>query len=156
VRANLRQFAEQIFREEFKAIEDHIINETNNHTFFRELKSKLWQIKNAFLSRVSKPANEALSIFQEQGWDATEISYGKNSGLITFFEMFAQKSLKDWKEPSERIQNYYMQAQKWPSKTTIRAADIIATAEQKLIPIIHELLETYNAYYKEALSADLV
>lgn len=156
VRANLRQFAEQIFREEFKAIEDHIINETNNHTFFRELKSKLWQIKNAFLSRVSKPANEALSIFQEKGWDITEISYGKMSGLITFFEMFAQKNLKDWKEPSERIQNYYTQAQKWPSKTTTRATDIIATADQKLIPIIHELLETYNAYYKEALSAELV
>lgn len=157
VRMSLRMFAEQIFREEFKVIEQDIINETNDHNFFKELKNKLWQIKNAFLNKVSKPAAEALRILQEKNWDMTEISYGKNSGVLTFFDMFAtQKNLKDWKEPGDRMQNYFTKAEKWPSKTASNAADMIATADQKLIPIIHELLDAYTTHYKEALSAELV
>ncbi len=157
VRASLRQFAEQIFREEFKVIEDEIIKETNDHNFFKELKSKLWQTKNAFIGKVSKPAAEALRIIQDKGWDISEISYGKGSGMLTFFEMFAlQKSLKDMKEPGDRIQNYFTKAEKWPSKTTSRGAEIIATADKQLIPIINQLLDTYSKEYKEALSAELV
>ena len=66
VRQNLREFAEQIFREEFKAIEDDVINETNDHNFFKELKNKLWQTKNFFIGKVSKPALEALKIIEEK------------------------------------------------------------------------------------------
>lgn len=157
VRASLRQFAEQIFREEFKVIEDDIIKETNDHNFFKELKNKLWQTKNTFLSKVSKPALEALQVIKAKGWDITEFSYGKNSGLLTFFELFAfQKNLKDMKEPGDRIQNYFTKSEKWPSKTATNPADMSATAEKQLIPIIHELLTLYQQEFKDALSAELV
>ncbi len=157
VRASLRAFAEQIFREEFKVIEDQIIKETNDHNFFKELKNRLWQIKNSFLSKVSKPAAEALRIIQEKNWDITEISYGKNSGVLTFFETFAlQKNIKDIKEPGDRLQNYFTKPEKWPSKTATNPADMVATAEKYLIPIIHQILDTWQASYKDALSAELV
>lgn len=157
VRASLRQFAQEIFREEFKVIEDDIIKETNDHNFFKELKNKLWQTKNSFLHKVSKPALEALEIIRARGWDITEFSYGKNSGLITFFEMFAfQKSLKDMKEPGDRIQNYFTKPEKWPGKTATNPADMVATAEKQLVPIIHQLLDTFHREYKDALSAELV
>ncbi|HET9052960.1 MAG TPA: UvrD-helicase domain-containing protein, partial [Cyclobacteriaceae bacterium] len=157
VRLSLRQFAEQIFREEFKVIEDDIINETNDQNFFKELKSKLWQTKSSYLTKVSRLADEALKIFHDKGWDISEIYYGKNSGLLTFFQMFAkQRELGKYKEIGKYVLTHFIKADKWPSKTTSRAADIIATADQKLIPIIHELLDAYSAYYKEALSAELV
>lgn len=157
VRASLRAFAEEIFREEFKVIEDDIIKETNDRNFFRELKNKLTQVKNSFISKVSKPAAEALAIIQQKGWDITEISYGKNSGLLTFFETFAtQKNIKDIKEPGDRLQNHFTRAEKWPSKTATNPADMVATAEKQLIPIIHHILDAYNTLYKDALSAELV
>ena len=157
VRTSLRQFAEQIFREEFKVIEDDILKETNDHNFFKELKTKLGQTKSTFLNQVSKPALEAIRIIRDKGWDITEISYGKNSGVLTFFEMFAfQKTIKDLKEPGERMQNYFTKAEKWPSKTATNPADMVATADKQLIPIIHELLELWQKYYKDALSAELV
>lgn len=157
VRASLRTFAEEIFREEFKVIEDEVIKETNDHNFFKELKNKLWQIKNSFLSKVSKPAAEALKIIQTKNWDITEISYGKNSGVLTFFETFAtQKNIKDIKEPGDRLQNYFTKPEKWPSKTATNPADMVVTAEKQLIPIIHQILETWQTFYKEALSAELV
>ncbi|HEU5289116.1 MAG TPA: UvrD-helicase domain-containing protein [Cyclobacteriaceae bacterium] len=156
VRQNLREFAEQIFKEEFKVIEDDVINETNDHNFFQNLKSKLWQTKNLFLGKVSKPATEALLIIKNTGWDISEISYGKGSGLITFFEMFASgKQLKEYKNPSDRMRSYFSVPEKWPSKTTTRAAEIRQTAKEKLIPILNELIETYDQYYPQSLSAEL-
>lgn len=156
VRQSLREFAEQIFKEEFKVIEDDIINETNDHNFFKDLKSKLWQTKNFFLGKVSKSATEALKIFREQGWDISEISYGKGSGLITCFEMFAnEKRLKEYKNPSDRMRSYFTVPEKWPSKTTSRSAEIKQVAKEKLIPILSELIELYDQYYAQSLSADL-
>ncbi len=156
VRLNLREFAEQIFREEFKVIEDDVIKETNDHNFFKELKSKLWQTKNAFIGKVSKPALEALKIMEEKGWDPSEISFGKNSGLITFFKMFAaEKKLKEFKEPSERMRSYFTIPEKWPSKTTSRAPEIKQTAKDKLIPILEELTKLYDKHFEQSLSAEL-
>jgi ATP-dependent helicase/nuclease subunit A len=156
VRLNLREFAQQIFREEFKVIEDDVISETNDHNFFKELKSKLWQTKNFFIGKVSKPAAEALTIIRGQGWDPTEISYGKGSGLITFFEMFAtEKRLQEYKNPSDRMRSYFTISEKWPSKTTIRASEIKQVAKDKLIPILEELIELYDNYFEQSLSAEL-
>ncbi len=156
VRQNLREFAEQIFREEFKVIEDDVINETNDHNFFRELKSNLWQTKNFFLGKVSKSSTEALKIIEEKGWDPSEISFGKNSGLATFFKMFAsEKRLKEYKEPSERMRSYFTVPEKWPSKTTARSIEIKQTAKEKLIPVLKELIETYDKYFEQSLSAEL-
>jgi ATP-dependent exoDNAse (exonuclease V) beta subunit len=156
VRLNLREFAEQIFKEEFKAIEEDVIKETNDHGFFKELKSKLWQSKNFFLGKVSKPAIEALKIMNEKGWDPTEISFGKNSGLTTFFKKFAfEKNLGEHKEPSDRMRSYFTVPEKWPSKTTARSAEIKQTAKEKLIPIIEELIDIYDHYYDQGLSAEL-
>jgi ATP-dependent exoDNAse (exonuclease V) beta subunit len=156
IRQNLREFAEQIFREEFKTIEDDVINETNDHNFFKELKSKLWQTKNFFIGKVSKPAAEALSLIQGYDWDPSEISYGKNSGLITFFEMFAaEKRLKEYKNPSDRMRSYFTVAEKWPSKTTSRANEIKQVAKDKLIPIVEELIALYDQHFEKSLSAEL-
>lgn len=156
IRQNLREFAEQIFREEFKVIEDAVINETNDHNFFKELKTKLWQTKNSFIGKVSKPAAEALSIIQGYNWDPSEISYGRNSGLITFFEMFAtEKRLKEYKNPSDRMRSYFTVAEKWPSKTTSRSNEIKQAAKDKLIPILEELTALYDQRFEKSLSAEL-
>lgn len=156
VRLNLREFAQQIFKEEFKEIEDDVISETNDHNFFRELKNKLWQTKNSFLGKVSKHALEALRIIDEKGLDPIEISFGKNSGLITFFKMFAaEKRLKEFKNPSDRMRSYFTVAEKWPSKTTARANEIRQIAKEELIPILEELIEVYDKHYQQALSAEL-
>jgi ATP-dependent helicase/nuclease subunit A len=156
VRHSLRDFAQQIFREEFKTIEDHILTDTNDHNFFANLKSKLWKIKNGFLNRVSKPAAEALAIIQHHGWDLSEISYGKNSGLFSFFEMYAnQKNLKDFKTPGDRLRTYFNQGRNWPKKGTPRAAEITGIANEKLIPLLTTIIDAYDQDFELAISAEV-
>lgn len=157
VRGSLREFAQQIFREEFKVIEDDVIKETNDHAFFGNLKQKLWQTKNSFLSKVSEPALTALQIIRDKGWDYTELYYGENSGLFKFLRTFSnEKNLTKFSEPGNRIKNDFTKPEKWPSKKTTRAGEIIQTAEEKLVPIIQQLLDTYEKQFTEALTAELV
>lgn len=89
-----------------------------------------------------------MRIMEEQGWDSSEISFGKNSGLPTFFKMFAERNLREFKDPSDRMRTYFSVPEKWPSKTTARAGEIRQVAKDKLIPILKELIDAYDKDYK--------
>jgi len=155
VRHSLIEFAREIFREEFKQIEPEINIATARPSYFKNLREKLWKTKSQFLRSVSKPAREALEILKINGWTAEDFSYGKNSGLLTFFNAFAsRKNLGSIDKPGERIRNHFTQAKKWPGKSTRHAAEIIHIAETKLVPAIHEILDAYDTQFSKAFSAE--
>jgi ATP-dependent helicase/nuclease subunit A len=158
VRYSLIEFAREIFREEFKAIEDQVTTITSQPGYFKNLKSQLWQAKNLFLLSVAEPAQKALKIIQEKGWTGDDFSFGKNSGLLTFFYQFAfEKNLSRFSEgPGKRIQTHFTVAANWPGKKTVHSKEIVQAAEQHLIPCIKLILDTYQEHYKAALSADMV
>lgn len=157
VRFSLIEFAKEIFRDEFKDIEDSVTQQTSDRNFFKRLRDKLWGEKNKFLRQIEQPAKEALDLMQAHGWTTSDINYGQGSGLFTFFEMFAyQKNIKDFKPISERVKNVFDVAENWPSKTTRRRSEIIELARTKLIPIKRLLVELHEKHYSTALSADVV
>ncbi|HKZ38461.1 MAG TPA: UvrD-helicase domain-containing protein [Chryseolinea sp.] len=157
IRYSLIEFAKEIFREEFKEIEEQVVSLTSEKDFFKRLRSKLWEQKNGFLSRIEPPAKEAIDIIRSQGWDPSDISYGQNSGLISFFETFAlQKNIKEFKPPSDRLRNYFTVAANWPSKTSRNPKDIVSIAQSKLIPILQHLIELYDNHFTAAISAEVV
>jgi ATP-dependent exoDNAse (exonuclease V) beta subunit len=94
---------------------------------------------------------------QTQGWTSADIAYGQNSGLFTFFELFAYgKNLKEFKPLSQRILGFFDVAENWPHKSTHRKQEIIELARTKLIPLKRELVDLYEKYYSTALSAEVV
>lgn len=156
VRHSLIEFAREIFREEFKLIEDDVVATTADRRYFHDLRDQLWQVKQQFLNRLAPRAAEALSIIQSHGWDISDLSYGKNSGLISFFENYAtEKNIKDIKEPGARIQGTFTLAENWPSKKSPRAAEIVRVARTQLVPLLQELLDVYDKHHAEALSAEI-
>ncbi|MFZ6012042.1 MAG: UvrD-helicase domain-containing protein, partial [Bacteroidota bacterium] len=156
VRYSLIEFAREIFREEFKAIEEDIGKVTGQKGFFKDLKDKLWAAKNFFTGQTAPMAQQAVDIIQQRGWTADDFSYGKNSGLITFFRMFAfEKTLSKFKEPSDRIRSYFSQPENWPSKKSQYASDIQQQAGEKLVPILQGLIDCYDKHFKAALSAEV-
>ena len=50
VRLSLIEFAREIFRDEFKDIEESVMNRTGDRNFFKRFRDKLWAEKNKFLS----------------------------------------------------------------------------------------------------------
>src|SRR5688500_11995084 len=157
VRVSLIDFAKEIFRDEFKDIEESVSQKTGSKNFFKTFREKLWAEKSKFLSRIEEPALEALNIMQSRGWTASDINYGQNSGLFTFFEMFAyQKNIKEFKAPGERIKNLFDVAVNWPSKSSSRRAEIVDVANNQLIPIKRQLEDLFEKHYSTALSAEVV
>ena len=156
VRVSLIEFAKEIFRDEFKDIEDVVIAHTSERSFFRLLRDKLWSTKNEFFNQVQKPAKEALWILQSNGITIADINYGSGSGLFTFFETFAfQKELKEIKIGG-RIKTTFEEATGWPSKSTPRKREIIELAQTKLIPLKRRIEELHEKFYPSALSAEIV
>lgn len=157
VRYSLIEFAREIFREEFKAIEDDVNSTTAQPGFFKRLKNQLWAQKNLFLGKVSKPAQEALEIIQANGWSAEDFSYGKGSGIITFFAQYAgEKNLSRFKPPSGRLRTYFTEPENWPGKRSPHAAVIKRIAGEKLVPELLSIIAAYDEHFISALSAEMV
>ncbi len=157
VRRSLIDFAKEIFKEEFKDIEEHVVNATANRTYFTNLRIALSEQKNLFLSRIELPAQEALRIIKSHGWEINDFKYGRTAGLLGFLENYAfEKNLKEFKEPSNRIRNEFTIARNWPGKTCSDPAEMINEASTKLIPILEELLSSYDTYHQQSLSAEVV
>lgn len=157
VRLSLRDFAKEIFKEEFKTIEEDVLNETNDNNFFRNLRTKLWQVKNHFINKVSRPARQAVQIIEARGWDPGEIKWGAKGGLFTFLESFAsEKNIRNLKNPSDRIRFEFDSPSDWASKTTRRKDEIFEIAQAQLIPLKREIVAAYDQLYTQAVSAEFV
>ncbi len=156
VRLSLREFAQEIFREEFKVIEDGIINETNNHNFFRELKNTLSQEKYGFVNFISGRAKTALAVIRNNGLTRDDFKYG--GGIFNFFSKAAgTKSVSDFneKEKGKRSGNEFLKISNWPDKDTSNSALILSLAEKQLLPLLEEINAYWQNSYTRALSAEI-
>ncbi|NJM24524.1 MAG: UvrD-helicase domain-containing protein [Bacteroidia bacterium] len=156
VRDALLNFSKEIFREEFKAIEELVLRTTSDREFFRNFRKQLWQQRNDFFTQINGPAESALHILSKVSWDANDIYYGRNSGLFSFFEAFAGERDLTKLKVSDRVRNDFVIPEKWPGKKTIHARDIVAVAREQLVPIVEELIQVFDTQYEAAVSADAV
>jgi ATP-dependent helicase/nuclease subunit A len=156
VRLSLREFAQEIFREEFKVIEDLIINETNDRNFFGELKTKLNQDRYGFINFISGKAKNALTIIRSNGLIRDDFKYG--GGIFNFFAKAAGiKSVSDFDEEKKgkRSGNEFLKIANWPDKDTKNATLILSLAEKQMLPLLEEINSYWQSNYKKALSSEL-
>ena len=156
VRYSLIDFAREIFREEFKEIEDVVNATTSKKDFFRDLRASLLAVKNDFIDEVCRPARNILDIVKANKWEASDFSYGKNSGLFTFISQFAfEKNLSKYKTPGERIRNYFTDPSNWPNRKSPFARTISSVASTDLVPDLLKILDSYDKKFKLAFSAEV-
>lgn len=156
VRSSLLDFAREIFRDEFREVEEEVNEMTGKKNFFRDLKARLWETKTDFIQRLSKPASEAMQIIHANGWSGEDFHYGKNSGLLTFFRNFSTiKNLNDLAPPGKLVRNNFSDPKKWAGKNTRHAAQIQRVATDKLAPILNQILTDYDSGLKKAISAEV-
>lgn len=155
VRYSLIEFAREIFREEFKGIEDVVAATTAEKDFFITLRSRLLAVKSDFLAEISGPARMCLGIMMSKGWGVDAIKYGKTSGLFSFFGVNASaKNIAQCKVPGGRIREFTA-PENWPNKKLAEAAEMVSVAREQLVPLLDQMLSTFEAKYKLALSAEV-
>lgn len=155
IRGSLLEFSREIFREEFKVIEDDVVEKTSEPGYFPALKKRLQSIKWGFLEQIGTPAREAIKILSKQEWDQGDLMHGRNAGVYSVLEKFAScRQISDLKEPSSRFRQFAASAEAWPSKKTPHAAAIVRTA-RTVVPLLQNMLDVYDRGLVDALSAEV-
>ncbi len=156
VRARLAEFAEEIFKDEFKLIEEEVSRHTEKPEFFSHLRDDLWKIKNQFLKSVSVPANEIQQLFLEHGWDQSDFKWGAGSGIKNYLAQFGNgKTLRKFKEIGKHMGEDFLFTKNWPGKNPVGAAKILEMAEREFIPRIKTINNLYATEYPKALTAEV-
>lgn len=157
VRFSLIDFAKEIFREEFKDIEDALLERTKKPGYFVDLMRELKVKKFEFVNQIRSRSSEALALIHQNQLDASDFKYG--GGPYNFFRKASKiSSVKDFdeKEKGKRPEKEYQEPANWPDKKTASSKLITALASEKLVPLMNEILECWRKNYKVALSAEIV
>jgi ATP-dependent exoDNAse (exonuclease V) beta subunit len=157
VRQSLKTFAEQIFREEFKAIESELSVVTAQPDFINNLLVELKKKKFEFVSLVRVKSGEALELIHKNGLDGSDFKYG--GGAYNFFQKINKISrVKDFDETQKgkRPEKEFQDIRNWPDKDTTHKSLILKLTEEQLLPLLNDILNYWNSTYKHSLSAEVV
>lgn len=157
VRSSLIKFSEEIFKEEYREIEEEVEKITSVTNFFPDLLTKLRKRKFEFVKAVATKAKEAIAIIQQNGLTSDDFKYA-NGGVYGWFQKISRiQSVSDFDVTAlgKRPLGDYQISKNFPGKDTKHAGLMMRLAEEKLIPILLDLLEYREKNYKAAISADV-
>jgi ATP-dependent exoDNAse (exonuclease V) beta subunit len=156
VRFSLIEFAREIFREEFKEIEDQVLESTKSPGFFKHLMGELRSRKFGFIHFVRSTSLQAIELIHGQGLTASDFKYA--GGPYNFFRKGSKiTSVKDFgdKVRGKREENEYQHVANWAAKGTRVPHVVTDLAERKLVPMLNDILQYARQHYRLALSAEL-
>ncbi|MBK5280416.1 MAG: UvrD-helicase domain-containing protein [Bacteroidia bacterium] len=157
-RKSLLEFADEIFKEEFKAIEVEVNKATSQQDFFKNLLVDLKKDKYEFTGFVRSKSIEALGIIHQNGIERVDFKYN-HGGVYNFFSKFSKiTSVKEFDEKAKgkRSENEFQDSKHWPDKDTPHKAILLKLAKEKLIPLLNQILEYRDKNYRKALTAEIV
>lgn len=155
VRTNLRDFAKEIFTEEFKAIEETLLKSTQQPEFFKSLRQKLQKERQVFIKTVKSKGKEALQIIAEHGLDRSDFKY-RGAGYNFFNKCAKLNSVSAFEEPGVQITRDLQSAKNWPQKDSAKIAELAKLAETILLPLLNDILAYREDNFKKAISAEVV
>ncbi len=158
MRNSLVSFSNEIFREEFRAVEGSIEQASTNIDYFRDTLDALRKKKHEYVNFVSSRAKLALKDFHALGLQTDDFKYKNNGSAYGWFAKVAEfKSVKDFsdKEKGSRSENEFQSAGSWVDKNHPRSQEIIRLANEKWIDLLNQILNYRKINYSEALSAEL-
>ncbi|MCU0398625.1 MAG: UvrD-helicase domain-containing protein, partial [Cyclobacteriaceae bacterium] len=154
VRRSLMEFARQVFREEYKLIEQELVRVTSQPDFFKTLLNQLRKEQQTFIHSVREKFREGYALIQSHSLEKSDFWNGAG---YTFFEKYKDiKKVSDFEKPGVRIMNDLASVDKWPKKDSDRKEEITALALKKLMPLREEILDYREKKYASALSAEVV
>ncbi len=154
IRKSLIEFSNEIFREEFKEIEDKVNETTSQKDFFKNLLNELRKKKFEFIHLVKNKATEAVSVLASHGLQHSDFKWGGSGVLSLFLKLSKVSRIKDY-DFGKRADADYQSAANWPNKDTVHKALIIKLANEKLIGLLNEILAYRDKNFRAAVSAEV-
>ncbi len=144
IRSALLDFSKEIFKEEFKAIEDQVLRVTENKEFFKSTRIKLQSVVKQFENKVYQEARALLKEFHDHNLSVTDFKYGKSGSIYSYIAGLENEI----KLPGTRVMAMLVDAREWPSKTG-NAALIVSMGNQRWL---QQLAALVGYIEKESIS----
>lgn len=155
VRYNLLDFSKEIFREEFKQIEDEVIKKTAEKDYFHSLLKTLQETKWAFVRYITSRAKAAHEIIVQNGLEPEDFKYQYSPGYSFFAKLINLNSIADFTEPTATVKEKLADPKNWPREKRPRVNLVYQLAVKELLPRLIEILEHREKYHRKALSAEI-
>ncbi|MBX2915916.1 MAG: UvrD-helicase domain-containing protein [Cyclobacteriaceae bacterium] len=157
VRPGLREFAKEIFKEDFRLVESEVDLVTQKTDFFTNLKSELSKHRNQFINFIRPRATNALNAIHAANLSVNDFKYATKGSLYTHFaKLSSMKSVKDYPDSRTRAENDFTVAKGVVNEKSTRRNEVLALAEKELVPVLKEINEFYKKNSMQALSAEVV
>lgn len=156
VRYSLLDFSREIFREEFKQIEDEVIKKTGERDYFKFLLKTLQDTKWMYIRYITSRAKEAFAIIEENQLLPEDFKYNGSPGYSFFRKLANLTVVSKFEEPGVTITRDLTDPKNWPRDKSARKNLVYQLAKQRLLPLMSEILEHREKYYRKALSAEIV
>ncbi len=156
MRSSLVSFSNEIFREEFKTVEENINLNSENINYFKDTLVVFQKKKFEFVNWIRTNAKDTVDELKALGLAAEDFKFA--GGVYNFFVKLSEiNSVKDFNEKAKgsRPEGDYQHSKNWPAKDHSRNAEIIRFAEEKGIDQLNEILAYRNKNFEVALSAEV-
>ncbi|MCD9015402.1 UvrD-helicase domain-containing protein [Fulvivirgaceae bacterium QH1ED-6-2] len=137
IRSSLLDFSREIFREEFKAIEEDVLRATEDKRFFNNLKQSLQKEVKQFEQHVLGEARALMQEFQSLQLVAADFKWGAAGSVYTYIAGLEAEI----KPPGSRVRDALLSSAAWPGAKSPSKDVIIARAEQAWIPRLQALTD---------------
>ncbi len=157
VRPALIQFSEEIFKEEFRAIEGEVNETTASKDFFDNLRTELNKIRAQFINSIKCRAVEAMELIAANQLTINDFKYGKSGSLYGYLEKLTNlRTVKGYPDNRKRAEFEFIFPKNVPNEKSVRRALVLELAERKLVPLLKEINELHAKNVNRALTAEVV
>ncbi|WPP51328.1 UvrD-helicase domain-containing protein [Catalinimonas niigatensis] len=139
-RRDVKQLARELFKEEYKLLQDGKEEGGQDNTHYQNVLSQLKAIVKTFENSMQSYGKEGLYMMEAHGLAYTDFAYGK-SGVGNYFVRLAEKIDFD---PKKRGREAAEDAEKWTTKTSKKKEQILEVVGLGLQAILNKAVSQYD------------
>ena len=140
IEKNIISLGQELFKEKFQLF----FPETKDSPYSREnidsLKTELGKIIALFETTLKKKGKEAMQIIDGNGFTVNDFSYN-TAGIAGFLLNLSEKRIKT---PGPRVLSALESAEKWVNKNHKQKTELQLLVEDRLRPLLIEIIDYYN------------
>lgn len=134
----LKSFSKEIFKEQFKAVEDKILRSDNILEDNRKMLAFLQAEENKYMTFMRSKAQQAMKVLDDHNIKVNDFSYGDSGTIYSYLRDF---SLGKYKSPDgKRIESSLLGTSDWFGKKP-NSPKLKAIADAYIFPLVREMAE---------------
>lgn len=146
IESEIKNLGAELFKESFQ---EYLSNEKEsdfNRNDLDEFIMELAGLKATFENTLKKKGRLAVNEMQKAGLGPADFSGGARSSIGVFFVKLSNGNLPNF---TDTVRKRGKDAEIWVTKNNKRRVEIIALAEQILLPLLSDIITYYDTYYPQ-------